>query len=511
METKQKSADAPTSKPILSVAHAGAGMQEVDTSKIPQDWASILEYLTLKMPYASEKLLLAGLVIKAAQVASWKRGKVRKNQYDNSLVMKCFVFLIAGSGAGKEYPQTLLEDNIFNLCFEKFTQSKIDWLAKRKADIKKEAEELYTDDPKAQKSYIKQEEDKIRLPKTEIPFATEQALYDDALACQIAGNGSIFLKIGEFGQKLRTNTPQFQELMTAMSSAYDGKFLRNSTRDCNNSDEIKDMPINALFATSHSVFKDKKCSELFNYYLETAFARRSTFVFEEEREMSEDSLSCDEKTEIDRRAQIKAANLADKIEKIYDKIPHNGIYTLDKEANGLYSAYYNEMTKLANKRIREDAPEVLKIEARERHIKALVMAGLCAVYNHPDISAVNKRDMEQGIYLTNLLNEDYEKFIYRKKPVENEYSLIFEFFKRNINKPFKKSYFTQHKEQFSLTQRQAKGKEFDQIIETIKEMAEDAGYKFETSNGNNNSTLYVLKETRLNNKGGEADDFIKTL
>lgn len=491
-------------------------INEVDIARLPQDFAEILDFLSIKIFKAPPKILLGGLIAKTMQVTAFKQVSVAEYEAQIPETVNIFVFLLAGSGEGKDYPQKLLETQVYKGCFDNFQELKKKKHEQLKAKIKKEAEEQYHENEAAKRSYIKEENNKIRLPRKEIPKATGPALEDDAIACFITGLSGIFLRMPEWGQKLEQCDENFKDLMISVSCYYDGDFKQGSLRGNNKYyDEISNIPINALFASSHSVFSDPKVKRAFFFYLKSAFARRSLLAFVEIREKPIDRRTPREKIAKEQDADAAAATLNRKLFEKFQKVSPGSVFIMDEEAYSLYCGYCIECEEEENKIIREKKGEILQIVALSKKQKAKKLAGLCAFWNHPEELTVTLEDMDQAIYMTELLSKDYEKVIRLKanseKDIETEYRIIFDYFVENIGKPVLKGHFTLSYKDFGLTARQSKGKELDEILDEVGKIAKKKGYRLEYKTGKGNGKIYTLHKTKLMEESGKTDQLIQSI
>lgn len=81
----------------------------------------------------------------------------------------------------------------------------------------------------------------------------------------------------------------------------------------------------------------------------------------------------------------------------------------------------------------------LQKEIKDRPLKALNIASLYAVLNHPTENVVTETDLKQAIETVEYLSTDLEKFINYTPQKYDQYQQFFEFLKRNKNKAFAKT------------------------------------------------------------------------
>ena len=146
-----------------------------------------------------------------------------------------------------------------------------------------------------------------------------------------------------------------------------------------------------------------------------------------------------------KHAQDKAKRLSKEVKDIIDKLPYEGIFNVTNTAyDNIFVQYKQDCLQKSEKMENSH----LQKEIKDRPLKALNIASLYAVLNHPTENIVTETDLKQAIETVEYLSTDLEKFINYTPQKYDTYQQFFEFLKRNKNKAFAKTeLITNHKSQ----------------------------------------------------------------
>ena len=240
-----------------------------------------------------------------------------------------------------------------------------------------------------------------------------------------AGTGAGFIYSGEFGAEL-ANSPVIIENIKLLAEMYDegSKEVKILKSRENQSKEIKNLPVSALFVGSQdNLLFNESIKALFKREFSTKLARRSFFNFSPEVIKPLDYSNGDDMIEAE-IASEEAAKEARAIvnDKVADITKTNmetvgTALDVDPEVRRLFLKYkrYNfEKSEL----IKSMYP-IAKITRTHLQWKALKLAGAIAIFN--EHNAITKADYTAAIGFVELLDKDMQMFEAElvKEPYEN--------------------------------------------------------------------------------------------
>ena len=184
-----------------------------------------------------------------------------------------------------------------------------------------------------------------------------------------------------------------------------------------------------------------------------------------------------------KHAQDKAKRLSKEVKDIIDKLPYEGIFNVTNTAyDNIFVQYKQDCLQKSEKMENSH----LQKEIKDRPLKALNIASLYAVLNHPTENVVTETDLKQAIETVEYLSTDLEKFINYTPQKYDTYQQFFEFLKRNKNKAFAKTeLITKYYSETGFS-RKILRKDFDEIVSVVKEIADMNGFAITSNFFHNN-------------------------
>lgn len=474
--------------------------QKVTENNVVEHLPSILKntVVILKNKFFDTFLscLLGILLVKIAQMINSKR--IKFNECGKLSIPNIFIMNFMPSGYGKDAITDDIDDLLLKNFILWFKNKAKKFFSQQEQQIENEANELYPSDKEENRrqAFIKDEKNKIRKLVIEITNATKEGFYFDALTFKNADFGSLFIKISEFGTYLYTLTQNIQnrEFVDSFNEAYNGKICGKCTKSDVRLEDVEDIPVNILLHSDYTlILQDLK--NLFVTLLQTGLGRRSIITFQPQTPLR--SLFTAEQLTQYRK---KLEQLGEALHKIFMQIPSNAVYVIDYNAYNkiiyTYKAYLNDFYNTC-----ED--ELLKKEIKSRELKVLKLSCLYAALNHPTEFLIDENDLIQAVYTIQYLSKDFKACINYKSYKRDEYDRLLDFFIENMGKKFKKTELTyRHYKEFNLS-RNAFIKNFDEIMQNLKEYATVKGYSFCIENGSNNATECFLLDNNQSLNNGE--------
>jgi hypothetical protein len=459
----------------------------------PEILEEILRVLSFKFVNVPERCLLNVLIAKLAQMITAKRVKYKKVADEGFPVWYAILFM--GSGTHKDNLVKNLNEHIFSdfkLWFDdKAKKYKERELEKIKELADKECAEFKGAKREERKqAFIKAEKQKIRNIICEMSNGTQEGFYSDAESFSIAGFGSLFLKISEFGLYLASKTTEKEQFLTCLYDAYEGKIASKCIKGENRKPDIENLPVNVLLYSDYGLFKSEIKTQ-FDNLMKTGLSRRAVVSFREDVDLQDAELP----HELEASYVTSAKEQGEKLSKIFFAIDDNACYVLTREAqDNILRPYSSYLTNLHN----NTENDILKREIMSRSYKALKLSCLYACLNHPTEKFINKNDMLQAIQTVEYLSRDLARFCkYRPKEID-ESDLLFEFLKSNAGVKFPKTTLIYNKYREIGISRNKLRLVFGDCIESIREISPAQGYTLIEQPINNNSGVeYCLVKNNV--------------
>ena len=460
--------------------------KETVMQNMPVVLNDIMSLFQQKHVNISFNCILNVLLTKTAQMITAKR--VTFKEVDNVLIPNWYSIIFMPSGGGKDRLSKDLDNSIFSDFRQWFKTSADNYKLNEENKINRIANEKYPDykSEKQKQMFINTEKEKIRNVVIEMQNGTQEGFYSDAKAFDKANFGSLFLKISEFGLYLKSINTEKEMFLDCLYNAYDGKVISKCIKGSNREPDIENLPVNILLYSDYTLFK-ADIKGLFNTLMATGLNRRSVISFRPITDRIAPRFTYEQKHLFSSTAEKIKNNLYN----IFNRINQRACYQLLETTNdNVLNPYVQYLNDLYNKT--DDL--ILKSEIESREIKSLKLSCLYACLNHPEDLNIYETDLKQAIMTIQLLSKDLEAFNNYKPRKNDKYDLLYNSLKSNIDKQYTKTEMKRLLMSLGWTRRNAY-KDFDEIVEYIKEIAGNDNYSFIEQQINNNSgTKYFLQQ-----------------
>ncbi len=410
--------------------------------KIPKILKDIVQTINPLYPsICNNRLILNILLTKIFQMFSLKR--IKLDESGRIKPINWFSILFFSSGGGKD---RLVED-MDNFVF-KYSQ---EW-------FKKEAQKAF--DNNNNKIYD------LKLVN-EIQDATPEGILALAKIMKEIKFGSIFIKISEFGLYIKNSNNRMKLFLSMLNQLYSCIVPNKIIKSELFSEEIQDIPVTVLAYSDYTLFVNEIRS-YFNKILNTGYARRFMFSFQELKELRFKPLSDTEEREIYKSLE----NLGLKLFEIFLNIEFNSCFKLTPSAKTLLNNYKSKICELYNC----EPDSILQKEINSQELKALKLSCLFACINHNKILEIQEDDISQAIDTVEFLSQDFKKFLHFKPQIDDKYNKAYKFLRENEGREFTKTQLMQvFTSQFGFS-REPLRRNFDEVMSAIFEIAQLDGY-----------------------------------
>lgn len=455
-------------------------------------------------PNADYNCKLNILLAKTAQMVSFKR--ICFKEFENIKLINHYAINFMPSGMGKDKICDDLDKHIFKEFLNHFKIEAENYNSVQEAKIISDAMDKYPNEKQQGKKedYINAKKAELRAIEAEINQATPEGFFQDGKVLEVAGFGSLFVKIAEFGLLLLSKKDTDMLFINSLYEAYDGKISSKSIKYGKREKSVENMPVNILLHSDYNLFK-ADIKGFFDRLMQMGFARRAVISFQKGNVQS---IELNPKQVRARKngAYSKASVINYELFEIFSNIPENAIYRLTDDAHdNIFHPYCIEISKLSNENQEND---FLNKEIRSRALKVLKLAGIFAALNHPAQLVIDEIDFEQAISTVEQLSKDFKAFIDYKPAKKDCYDHIFNFFENNLVNPYTKTELIKKYKDFGF-KRDDFRKRFDEIIQIVSEMAVDKNYYLKKEPINNNSGMAI--SLVKNNIGSSLPQEVKEL
>ncbi len=452
-------------------------------------------YINLK-----PSVILNILIVKTAQMLTSKR--ILIDEVGRYIIPNWFSMVFVSSGFGKDrivkdYNELVFKDfiNWFKNSAKAFYDNKVN-------EIKVIADEKYSTSKQEtlRENYISNEMEKFRNLVIEMQDGTQEGLYADAKAFKQADFGSLFITITEFGKYIQASTTDKELFINCLYQAYDGKILNKCTKTFSREADITDIPVNTLLYSDHNLILGE-LKHAISGLLQTGFSRRFTIGFQADSVLKCDNLSY----EAERIFNNNAKKLGYKLFEKFKATVSNTSYKLLPESKEILNNYKKKCIDIYN----NTDNKYLKLEINSRDFKALKLAGLYACLNHPTDEVINPNDVKQAISTVEFLSNDIQELLNYRTKSNDIYDRAFQFFFEHLGESFNKTELTyKHHSDIGISRDKFR-KNFNEIIDVVKNIAMDKGYLFKETPINNNSGMqYCLIKIDIDNSLPSLSDIL---
>lgn len=260
------------------------------------------------------------------------------------------------------------------------------------------------------------------------------------------GLGSGIMFSGEFASDLESSSVIIQNLQL-LSELYDEgkkevKVLKNKE---NQSKEIKNLPVSALFLTSpETILYQEDIKKKFKLQFTSKLARRSFFSFNPKNLPFPTYESVDELLATQLHQSEIANNLRKELTLFSKEVAKNQLLNkgiaiaLSKEAKNLMILYKNYNERYSEEVIENRFP-LTKIVTKHLYWKAFKLSGAFAIYKGE--TEISQESYKQAIAFTEMLNEDMKNF---EIELEKESYEVFTSFMRSVTNTQTKHFINIH-------------------------------------------------------------------
>ena len=275
--------------------------------------------------------------------------------------------------------------------------------------------------------------------------------------------GNIFVKINEFGDYIKNSDNKRKMLLSMFNQLYycvvPNKIIKSEVF----TEKIPDIPVSVLAYSDYSMFVNNM-----NNILNTGYARRFMFSFQELKELKFCPLSDDKEREIYQTLE----KLGHELFEIFSSIQFGTCYKLTSNAKNLLNEYKSMICELYN----SESDLLIQKEINSRELKALKLSCLFACINHCQVYEIQEDDIIQAIETVEFLSQDFKKFLHYRPQKDDKYDKAYKYLREHEGLEFTKTQllhiFTSH---FGFS-REPLRRGFNEFIRIIHEIAQEDGY-----------------------------------
>lgn len=435
-----------------------------------------------------DESLMLDLLVKIAQLLSVHRTTVVSGK--GEVLINIYALIFMPSGSGKDKPLVFIDKHFMPLFKEKFEMKSKNYQERRLKELEEEADDKYSSRAKAMKAkYIETNLPRQLVP--EISNATAEGMQALRETLSNAGFGGTFLKISEFGDYISSDNSARGEFLSLLTEVFDmGTNSPKVIKSEKTAKEVTGVPSNAIMHSSFAHLTEGPSYKKLMTLVDRGLARRSFICFPAlgkfNHNVKEESLMDEFKKQ--RAVQETIKNTVDKYkhfwEEAYEATRNGRVWKLTEEAEEVLFMYEKHLQLQVNAvSITED--EGYRAELKGRYWKTLKLAGLLAIWEHPDDIEVNASDIRNAIYLAEVYGNHTREFYQVETVVDVE--RLRDYFLRNLNTwktttEISKQKFTPGKNLFRRW--------FDENIVECENLLLDKGYKLEAKKFSKNGYQY---------------------
>ena len=464
---------------------------------MPTVLADTVRLLKTQFINISDTCILNCCILKFAQALTIKRPTFKTDAEDtNTIIPNWYSIIFMPSGYGKDELSNNLDRYFFKDVRTFFEEQEKNYIDNLKKSINEEAQKKYPNQKQetTRLNYIQKKSEEIRNLVLESTDGTQEGLFSDAKAFKNAGFGSITIKFSEFGSFIKTITTESEKYFNCLLDAYNGTLHSKTIQGKNREKDINYIPVNALFYSDSTIFKNQ-LKKVFDEFLTKGFARRSMISFQNQTNNLKHKRESKESTQ---QYLKEARQIKENILKTYNSLVNNSCFCFSSDA--FYTTHQNYKKQCTNKH-NKAIENINKSEIMSRPFKALKLACIYAILNHPTDTEIKVDDVKQAIISIEFLSKDLNIFGEYQKEIKTDYDLFFDFMKKNVDKEFSKTELRQQAKEYLKQNSETIGKRIsneyfnntlDSYINFVSISAGDEGFIFEIQTKINNNKTYKL-------------------
>ena len=318
---------------------------------------------------------------------------------------------------------------------------------------------------------------------------TIEGVYGMALTSDLSKTTALKITVNEFVPKYQSKNNLEEKVFNSFLLAYDGDFEKRNIKSEETEEPVSNVGV-SLMMMSDPTNITGKLKESILMRESRGDARRFVTSFDADKPIEFVDLGFEESQEINNNLKM----LGIKFFNEFNKIEIGSTFILTSEAYKTSKKY----EKWCFDRAKDIDNPYLVIELHSRSNKALRLSCHYAALNHPNDFRILESDMDQATTTIEYCSKDYPKFISYESQTPDEVDKIFAYLKDKLGEEFKKGDFIRIYKQFAKRREQFR-KEFENIMDMVKEVANLDGYYLSIRpNTSNNGKCYTL--TKLENK-----------
>lgn len=373
-----------------------------DTPDVGGFIGDYVKYLSLRAIKVPKESLLIDVLVKLSQVVSLDRVKILYEQEE--VLCNMYAMLFMPSGSGKDYPLSLI-DKINASYFARFNDRVAEHKSLWDAEVEAKADTLFTTkSSKDQYKYLH----RARVISPEIASATVEGFYATRLEMNRADFGGTFVRIPEFADYVMSKNNVNAEFLTALVEAYeDGSTSPKAVKSESDQIGVRGVPSNVLVYSSPFGLLGKSNGRLLEFF-NRGGARRFFVCYPDiKREKIDDySAMIELKRNSFAEAKRMEMGLKSNIAKILNRKSTN--LALTDEAEYYYEHYFWYCDYLAaNKYSGFDGIVSVAVSLPR---KAMKLAGIIAVCEHPERAEVDIDDMSKACKIAHFYFGHFVRF-----------------------------------------------------------------------------------------------------
>jgi len=356
---------------------------------------------------APTEMLILQAMVSIGFVSTLQRLKVQTRLIEgnpSTRPMNIFAMIIADSGVGKDRTW-----GFFKKSFGKILSRSID---KYKKWVEQEKEDLAEI---SKKKYKREAEQMAYVTKNTPPMATfimrnatpEGYLFNRSLL-ERAGFGAILYHHSEFASVFENGNKSTDELLTLLKETHDeGDSGGKSTKTVAPIASVSGVPISMMVYSAPIDTTNTEAQNKFLSFLNEGFARRTYFCLPKSIPTDKD-LTLDEKLVLNEEKRKVFTWFGEQLETVYNAFNNVefSIITFTKGAEEVLYEYQQENEEKREALIGGSIKRrILRQELGDRAWRTIRLAGLVAVFEHPNERGVLGEDVRAAIAITELFSK----------------------------------------------------------------------------------------------------------